>query len=91
MLGLKLRSKPFDFIKHIESCGFVVEHEFYGAKFFKKGNYIINMYFSKKTTGHDLVNFDFINKNIASLKFIPKTKILTDCILKQVSELQEEV
>ena len=94
MLGL-FKSKVFDFNEYlVKNLGYSIKDEYPQGSTFVNGEIEISVYKLKKTRGYDIVSVDLGSYNIASLKFIPKSKTMVDIMLNQIvyelRELQEK-
>lgn len=85
MLGFT-KGKKFDFCKYItRTAGYVLKEDYHNIGIFQNGHLQITVYNIKSVKGYDLVTIDFDSTNIVTMKFIPKSKTMTEIMLHQIT------
>lgn len=79
-------NREFDFCQYLIDSGFKEKEEYPLVRIFQLGEIEITVYNLKIVKGYNTVSIDFKNHNIATLKFIPTSKVMSRELLVQTME-----
>ena len=84
MLGFT-KGEKFDFCKYLtDTAGYILKEDFHNIGIFQNGHLQITVYKIKDVKGYNLVTIDFDSTNVVTMKFIPKSKTMTEIMFHQI-------
>jgi hypothetical protein len=85
MFGI-FKRRDFDFCKYVLQSGYKEKGDYPLVRIFENGKLEITVYELKIVKGYNTVSIDFNSENMATLKFIPKSKRMTQKMLGQIMD-----